>query len=174
MIKEESFYNTEGEKVFSRTTRFTGRFHEDRGYLLYVHGQTISSRIIDFPQAMSKGDIANLSILSRHLQANTNVLVYRSSKGYMPMNKDRIEKVLNVQEQQARRFLKRMMDLNMMKLTINENETRYFINPLYFHNGKSINDGLYWLFQEQLDVYLPDWAKEKYRKRKEQESEVGW
>lgn len=167
MHKEESYYNTNGEKVFSRTTRFTGRFHEDRGYLLYVHGQTISSRIIDFPQVMSKIDIANLSILSRHLQPNTNVLAYRGNKGKLPMDIDRIAKVLNVEERQTKRFIKKMMELHMMKVTIIGDETRYIINPLYFHNGKSINDSLYWLFQEQLDVHLPKWAIEKYRKRKE-------
>lgn len=163
MHKEEAFYNSNGEKVFSRTTRFTGRFHEEKGYSLYAHGKSICSRTIDFPPGMNKTDIANMVLLSKHLLPETNVLGYRNSKGKQPMALDRIAVTIQTGERQTQRFIKKMMDLGLMK----RNGQEYVVNPLYFLNGKMISDSLYWLFQEELDLHLTAWVRDTYRKRKE-------
>ena len=52
-------------------------------------------------------------------------------------------------------------------------QVKYVLNPLFFNSKKYISADLYFLFQETLDCYLPQWAIERYHEignlRKEQE-----
>lgn len=171
MIKKLSLYTRDGEELFSRVTEFKGRFHEG-GYSVYAHGNTINGRkSASFPKGISKLDLANMLLLSRHLQLNSNVLVYRTSKGYQPMDLARMGRIVGVQERQAYRFYKRMEAAGMMVKT--KRPTQYVINPVYFLNGKTITDELYWIFNDQLKEQLPKWVQDEYKKRKEQDKQPG-
>ena len=172
MYKEEAYYTSDGEKVRSSTTHFTGRFHEDKGYSLYAYGNTISSRIsVDFPSGMSKTDIANMMLLSKRLLPNVNVVGYRASKGHKPMNIVQMGNAIGLKERQAYRFIKKMIGLGMMVRAMTPilggYEVQYIMNPLFFLNGKTISDPLYLLFQPQLDEHLPKWVRDTYKKRME-------
>ena len=171
MYKEEAVYNSDGEKVRSKITQFTGRFHEEKGYSLYAYGNTISGRkSVHFPKDMSKSEIANLALLSRHLSFGTNALVYKSKDKYIPMGRKQIGTVITLGERQNARFLKRMEALGIIKKVdapiMGGTEERYIMNPLYYLNGKHISDYLYWTFQEHFERTLPAWVNEEYRKRK--------
>jgi hypothetical protein len=168
MHKEESYYNENGEKVFSRTTRFTGRFHEDKGYSFYAHGKSVCSRVMDYPSSLSKSDLGNLLLLSHHLLPHSNVIGYRGNKGKKAMGVEQIGEVIGLQGRQAQRFLKKMMDSDV----IAKRGMEYVMNPLYFLNGKTIEDELYWLFQAQLDTHLSAWVRDTYRKRRDKERDV--
>jgi hypothetical protein len=41
-------------------------------------------------------------------------------------------------------------------------QIKYVINPLFFNSKKYINSDLYFLFQESLDMYLPNWVIRKF------------
>ena len=58
------------------------------------------------------------------------------------MDAMRIGEVIGIGESQAKRFIKRMTDVGMMVRTTK----RYYLNPIYFLNGKYVSDELYWLF----------------------------
>lgn len=170
MYKEEAYYTNDGERVISKTSHFTGRFHEERGYSLYAYGNTISSRIsVSYPSGMSKTDIANMMILSKKLLPNVNVVGYKGNKGYKPMNIVQMGEVVGLKERQAYRFIKKMVSVGMMVRSatpiLGGHEIQYIVNPLFFLNGKFISDFLYGLFKEQLDETLPQWVRERYRKR---------
>ncbi len=170
MYKEEAYYTNDGERVTTKTTHFTSRFHDEKGYALYAYGNTISSRIsVSFPEGMSKTDIANMVLLAKKLQPFTNVLGYRGNKGYKAMDIKQMGKAIGLQERQAYRFIKRMTDIGMVARSVTPvlggHEVQYIVNPLYFMNGKTISDSLYKIFQDQLDKQLPAWVKETYRKR---------
>lgn len=161
MYKKESFYNADGEEVYSKTTQFKGRFR-DEGYMMYAHGQTISRRTsLKFPGAMTKIDIANLDLLAAHLLPITNVIGYRTKKGNQPMSVEQMGKVIGVQQRQAYRFIKRMIDMRM----IAKDGEQHVINPLYFLNGRIITDRLYWLFEDSLKDHLNEWVQKAYRER---------
>lgn len=175
MHKEEAYYNNDGEKMFSRSVHFTGRFHDDKGYSLYAYGNTINSRKkTPFPSDMTKTEIANMVLLSRHLALNSNELVYKSKDKYVPMKRKHIGKAIDLEERQAYRFISKMLKLKMIAKVdvpiMGGTEERYLMNPIYFLNGKHIGDFLYWTFQEQLDKEIPIWAREQYRKRKDGEA----
>lgn len=172
MYKEEAVYNNDGEKVYSRSIQFTGRFHDNRGYSLYANGKSINFRLQEYPPSLNKNDLANLVLLAHHLQLDTNALTYRTNKGKKPMDIERMGKVIGIGERQARRFIKKTMNMGIIKrvavTTLGGVKTvQYVMNPVYFLNGKHISDYLYWTFQEQLDKVLPVWAKEQYLSRKE-------
>lgn len=170
MYKEEAYYTNDGERVISRTSHFTGRFNDDKGYSLYAYGNTISSRIsVSFPESMSKTDIANMMLLSKKLLPNINVVGYKGSKGMKPMNIVQMGEVIGLKERQAYRFIKKMVSVGMMARSVTPilggHEIQYIVNPLFFLNGKTISDHLYGLFKEHLNEHLPQWVQEKYRTR---------
>lgn len=176
MYKEIAYYNDDGEKIWNRTTSFKGRFNDERGYSLYAHGKTINSRkTVDFPSEMNKLQMANMLLLSKHLKADTNVLVYRTNKGDAPMTIKHIGNIIGTQDKQTRRFVTKMIQLQLMSQqvvkTIERNEIHkeihYIINPMYFMNGKTISENLYEVFRGSMDKHLPSWVKDKYQKRLE-------
>lgn len=177
MHKEIAYYNDDGEKIWNRTTTFRGRFNDDRGYSLYAHGKTINSRkTVEFPSTMNKLQIANMMLLSKHLQLDTNVLVYRTNKGYIPMTVKQIGDIISTQDRQTRRYINKMIQLQLMSRQIVKTmvrnkvhkEIHYIINPLYFMNGKTISDNLYEVFRGSMDKHLPPWVVDKYTNRIEQ------
>lgn len=172
MYKQISYINNDGESVHSYAVSFTGRFHDSNGYSLYAYGKTINTRTtVRFPKEMNKSDVANMLFLAVHLQMKTNVLVYRTKKGNVPMKVKQISDVIGTQDRQTQRFLSKMIGLGMMKkVTINATDikvVRYLINPLFFLNGKAISDELYWLFNEELNKVLPKWVQDEYTKRRD-------
>lgn len=176
MYKEIAYYNDDGEKIWNHTSSFKGRFNDDRGYSLYAHGKTINSRkTVDFPSEMNKLQIANMMLLSKHLKADTNVLVYRTNKGDAPMTIKHIGNVIGTQDKQTRRFIGKMIQLQLMSrhvaMTMERNkihkEIQYIINPMYFMNGKTISIHLYEIFRGSMDKHLPTWVVDKYQKRME-------
>lgn len=176
MYKEIAYYNDDGEKIWNRTTSFKGRFNDERGYSLYAHGKTINSRkTVEFPSEMNKLQMANMLLLSKHLKADTNVLVYRTNKGDAPMTIKHIGNIIGTQDKQTRRFITKMIQLQLMSrqvaMTMERNkihkEIQYIINPMYFMNGKTISIHLYEIFRGSMDKHLPPWVKDKYQKRLE-------
>lgn len=172
MIKEEKFYDSNGVKFMSRTTKLKDRFDEEKGYLLYYNGHTISGLAkLDFPKEMGITDVANLALLSRHLVYNDNYIGYRSNDSYPPMTVQQIAKTINSSTRHTYRFLKNMTDLGMMaKVTIEykgKNRIHYLINPLYYMNGRNVGYLLYLAFQDQLAEHIPEWAKNRYKEQRE-------
>lgn len=176
MYRELAYYNNDGEKIWGKTIQFKGRFNEDRGYSLYAHGKTINSRkTVDFPSDMNKLQIANMMLLSKHLQVDTNVLVYRTNKGDAPMTVKHISSIIGTQDRQTRRFIGKMIQLQLMSRQVVKTMERnkihkaihYVINPMYFMNGKTISPNLYEIFRGSMDKHLPSWVVDKYQKRLE-------
>ncbi len=174
MIKKESYYDQRtGEQVMSRTRMLRDKFDEDKGFLLYYNGHTVNGMAgVHFPDGLQKNEIANLAILSRYLINHANFIGYRGSGGIIfPMSPAKIGAVIGMAERQCYRFLKKMIELGMMAkatfVVAGDKRVHYFINPLYFMNGRNINDLLYWTFQKQLDEYFPEWAKNRYKERRE-------
>ncbi|WP_338652689.1 hypothetical protein V6B14_12825 [Sporosarcina psychrophila] len=75
----------------------------------------------------------------------------------------RIGEVIGIGESQAKRFIKRMTDTGMKV----KRAKRYYLNPIYFLNGKHVNDELYWLFRTQLNDVLPKGVQDSYVQRRD-------
>ena len=82
------------------------------------------------------------------------------------MTVERIAAYLNISQRQAAGFLRKMIDwriIGRVKVQIGRNfETQYYINPIYFFNGKWLNYNLYFIFKKDLDDILPEWVKIRF------------
>ncbi|KAA0941641.1 hypothetical protein FQ087_21040 [Sporosarcina sp. ANT_H38] len=136
MIKKESIYNNDSD---SRTTRFAGRLDNSRGYATYYNGKTIMSSVdVVYPKDATDADLGRMMKLSKYLQPKANYLGYKGNKDINSMDAVKIGEAIGVGESQAKRFIKRMTDTGMMM----RGAKRYYINPIYFLNGKYMNDEL--------------------------------
>lgn len=172
MYKKEQFISNEGEVLNTKVTPYKDRFDNEKGYFLYSNGQSINGKAgVFFPDQLSKLDIANLTLLSRYLLGNSNLLGYRGNKSMKAMDVEQIAKVIGVNKRQGYNFIKKMLKHAMIgKVTVETKETisvQYYMNPIYFMNGRNLNLNLYILFQEQIEHHIPGWAQKKFEELRE-------
>lgn len=182
-IKESIVEIGTGQVIKSKekTTYFPAKFDPDQGYLFWTRTQ--GARIfanIPYPDGMSKADIGNLAILSKHILGKTNLLGRRKRGEVKPYSARDIGILLDLNEDQAERFLKRAHRYGVIKpvsVPFGERvEIQYYMNPLYYLAGNRLSPNLYLLFREEIDAYLPTWVKEQFaeviagRDMKEKES----
>jgi hypothetical protein len=121
---------------------------------------------------MNKADIGNMVLLSKKLLPIVNVVGYRGNKRNKAMTIKQMGTVIGLQERQAYRFIKKMIGLRMIAKydapISGGHEVQYVINPVYFLNGKTISDDLYWLFNDHLKEELPKWVQDEYMKRRDE------
>lgn len=160
LYKQIRYINDDGETVYKQDVRFKGRFHDNKGYTLYAHGKTVHGRDIPFPDDLTPLEIGYLTILSRHLLVDSNIIGKKTKRGTKPYTINEIGDLLGIRS--IYRFMKRMIDMKM----IAKDGKHYIINPLYFLKGKTISDELYWLFNESIDHHLSQWIRDMYIKRK--------
>jgi hypothetical protein len=172
MYKKEQHISNDGEILNTKVTPYKDRFDDEKGYFLYSNGQSINGKAgVFFPGGLSKLDIGNLAILSRYLVGNTNMLGYRGNKSVKAMNVEQIAKVIGVNKRQGYNFLNKMMKHAMIgKVTIETGssiDVQYYVNPIYFMNGRNLNLNLYLLFREQIEEHIPGWAQQRFEELRE-------
>lgn len=90
------------------------------------------------------------------------------------MSCSKIADYLSISQRQAANFLGKMIDrriIGKVRVQIGDCvETQYYINPIYFFNGKWLNYNLYFLFKKDLDGLLPEWVKLKFNQDLSQSS----
>lgn len=148
---------------------FDAKFNRVRGYLWWNQkGGAKSFFDIPFPKDMSMIDRGRLATLSKYIWGDTNCLGYRGHGGFSPYSVEQVAKLIEVNSEQAERFLVRMKKMGIIKpifVTFGERcETQYYINPLYYFSNRYLSANLYALFHEELEAYLPDWVKEEFAK----------
>lgn len=168
MYKREQFINGDGEVYGEREQRIFSRWHSERGYKLYHNRKSINGiSDISFPVEMTPKEIGYSAMLSRYLVGESNLLGYRGAKNvWKAMSPEMMFKKLGVKKSAGYTFMKKMNRLGMIaKVTVELEGTKqvhYYMNPLYFHNGKHVPLNLYLIFQDQIDRYIPKWAQERY------------
>lgn len=165
--KETLYYDDEKNLVNKRKQYVENRFDEEKGYLFWnqKHGVKQFSDV-PFPSDMTDAEIGKITKLAKCIYKDSNMLAYRGNGGIKPHNIKTIARELKITERQAERFLKKMIDLEVMakgKFEIGGAvEVHYYISPVYFFSGKRINNTLYVLFRNQLDTVLPAWARARF------------
>lgn len=174
VIAKQSLINvTTGEVVKQKEFYIQNKFDTEKGY--YFTSQ--KNRIHIFPQnlheVLTDADVGKLFKLSKQLQANTNLLVYRGNN-IKPMQIKHIAKLLELSERSCVRFINKMVKLRIMvkvvlknksfSLLLNNNNYYYF-NPSVFFCGCWLNYNLYILFKRDLDRILPNWVISKFNSK---------
>lgn len=156
-----------GQIMTDNVRHISSAFDDDKGYLFWARKSFAKSFIdVPYPKEMSKLDIANMSILAKHMWSNTNMLGYRGNGGARPYDIPMIAKAIDLKQRQTYAFIKKMMDLGLMaRVDIKTDsgiETQYYINPIYFFSGSRIPLSLYLIFRQQLDSVLPGWVRDRF------------
>lgn len=137
--------------------KFTGILNKDGFVVKMFHG-------ISFPDKVSASDVGRLAILSQFIFEDTNMLAYRDNDGVHLMSFEYIGEVVYLKPRRARDFIAKMINLGVLAKVVTEDkkEVQFYMNPVYFYASNRLPLSLYLLFRKQLDLYLPDWAKDKF------------
>lgn len=159
--------DTTGQIIKNNLFTFPAAFDDEKGYLFWTR-KAFAKSFLDkpFPKEMTKLDIAHITMLSKHLWSNTNMLGYRGHGGVKPYDIDDISKAIDLKPRQTYNFIKKMIAIGMIAkvdVTIEQTkETHYYINPLYYFSNNRLSLNLYLIFRNQLDPHLPEWVKNKF------------
>ena len=165
-VKIYSEFDGAGNLVKETHRRFNF-FDDDKGYLFRMNKEAV--RLFKgccLPKELSDSDVARMYRLSMSMQKESNLICYRSGNTLKPMSRLYMAKYLNISERQVTAFLNRMIKerlIGRVKVRVGlDVQVHYYINPIYFFNGKWLNHNLYWIFRKDLDAFLPMWVKERF------------
>lgn len=168
IVYEKSAVNRETGEIISYHKYSMVYYSAEKGYLFFnKRGAVKTFNGIDLPETLKDEDIGKLYKLSKKTFKTTNMLMYRSHNTILPMQAKHIAKTLGITEKYAKMFIRKMINSRIMaKVTVKNSEfpckIQYYMNPIYFFNGKYLNLNLYLLFKDDLDMYLPQWVKDKF------------
>lgn len=161
-----------GEIESCRTSKVT-YFHEDKGYLFMINRKKVSSfPEFDFPEGLPDSDIGKLYWLAKHTHTNSNLIFYRSHNSIKPATISQMAKYIKLSERRATIFINKMIKkriLGLVTVKVGEStEAQYYINPLYFFNGKWLSSNLYFLFHDDLKPCIPRYVADIFETNKPQ------
>ncbi|WP_304459059.1 hypothetical protein [Alicyclobacillus sendaiensis] len=155
-----------GEIESTRTTHVFDRWDNAKGYKFYHRRSTVEGvRGIPLPDEISDQEYGRLCMLAHYfLVGDSGILGYRGNKNkLMPMDTAKIAEFLSVSERSAQRLIAKAKRLKLMADMTIEDHAWLCMNPLYWAASDWIPVALYLCFQDEIDKYLPNWAKEKYQ-----------
>ena len=172
VVKQSLIDTATGEVVKQKEFYVKNKFDAEKGYYFTSQKNRISIFPSNMHEELTDADIGKMFKLSKHLQANTNLLVYRSGNNIKPMQIKHIAKLLEISERSCVRFINKMIKLHMMEKTIEKNSklsfygcNKYFICPTVFFCGCWLNYNLYIMFKRDLDRILPNWVISKFNSK---------
>lgn len=167
-VKTQVYSEFDGEGNLIRENRAQFKFFDlDKGYLFRMNKETVRLfKGCDLPKELSDSDVARVYRLAMMMQAESNLICYRSGNALKPMSRAYMARYLDASERQVTAFLNRMIKariIGKVKVRVGSDvQVQYYINPIYFFNGKWLNHNLYWIFRRDLDAFLPAWVKERF------------
>ena len=142
-------------------------FDEEKGYLFFPNKESVKTmKGFGLPEDLTEMETARIYRLSLVTHKGSNLICYKSANVTKAMNAQRIGKYLRMTTRQVRLFLQKMIArriIGRVRVKIGgTTETQYYLNPIYFFNGKWLNVNLYFLFRRDLDSILPKWVIQKF------------
>ncbi|HBG01797.1 MAG TPA: hypothetical protein DDW87_09525 [Firmicutes bacterium] len=168
-MKKTTIYADEltGE-IYSQKSQITAkRFDAEKGYLFRNQAGGFSQFYdVPFPAGMSDVEIGRMTRLAKKMWGKTNMLGYRGNGGVKPYDMDSMAAVMGLGKSQTYAFIKKMIRLGVVaKVRIESKgvtDYQYYVNPLYYNSSNRIPLNLYLLFRQQLDPYIPSWARLRF------------
>lgn len=172
VVKQSLIDTATGEVVKQKEFYVKNKFDAEKGYCFTSQKNRINISPNNIHEEITDADIGKLFKLSRQLQANTNLLVYRSGNNIKPMQIKHIAKLLEISERSCVRFINKMIKLHVMGKTVERNckfslicYKKYFLCPTVFFCGCWLNYNLYIMFRSDLDKILPNWVISKFNSK---------
>ncbi|SPF51141.1 hypothetical protein SBF1_50025 [Candidatus Desulfosporosinus infrequens] len=168
MIRATEITDDHGNVVSTKKTYFKDMFDEEKGYLFWNKSSFVKTfQDVELPNEITKSDIANLFLLSKKVYSTTNMIGYRGNGGIKAMDIPQMANVIRDTERHTVLFLNRMVKKRIMaKIEVKIGDdviTQWYFNPIYFFSSNRLSLNLYLLFQKDLDNFIPEYAKQKFR-----------
>jgi len=168
MHKTTNIIDDNGVIVNTKKVYFKDMFDEEKGYLFWAQTSFVKTfQDVELPKDITKPDIANLFLLSKKIYSNTNMIGYRGHGSIRPMTIAQMASVIRDTDKHTSLFLGRMIRSRIIakvNVIIGEDvTTQYYFNPIYFFSSNRLSRNLYLLFQKDLDPFIPEYAKQKFR-----------
>lgn len=138
------------------------------GYRVPYHklGARLFSEVA-FPKEMTVADIGRMTILSKMMIPQSNMLGYRSGKKILPYIDEDIAIAVGLATRPCKTFIRKMIKLHVLhraKTTVGDSV--YIVNPAYFMScGQRLTVDMFVIFQKDLAPLLPDWVILDFVKR---------
>lgn len=121
----------------------------DRGFMFQNNRRMLKTfPTIAWPE-LSHSELGQLMLLGR-LMEDGNLI---------PLTTAEMAVVLSKSVNRTYAFIRKMITRGVMK----RSGRNLYINPLFLFVGKFMNHHLYFLFQDSLDRYLPEWARNQFK-----------
>ena len=167
IARVSKYVDFQGEICTGNVRSFPAYFDEEKGYLFWPrksHAKMFAE--VPFPAEMTHDEIGKMTVLSKHIWSNTNMLAYRGNGGVKPYSIERIGQVIGLRRSQAHAFLSKMISLGLIAKAdtkvAEHTDTYYYLSPLYYFASNRIPLHLYMIFRRQLDDVLPMWVIQRY------------
>ena len=168
MNKVTNITDDNGVIVSTKKVYFKDTFDEEKGYLFWNKtGFVKTFQDVELPQSVTKVDIANLFLLSKKVYSTTNMIGYRGNGGVRVMSVEQMAKVIKDTDRHTISFLNRMIGCRVIaKIGVkigDDTITQYYFNPIYFFSSNRLSLNLYLLFQKDLDPFVPEYARQRFK-----------
>ena len=166
---EKRFIDEQTGEVTTQASNRVVYIDSERGYLFFLNkNKIVSFEGFDLPDDLSNIETGMMYRLAKKTHHATNLISYESHNRIKPATISTMCKYLDLSERRGKIFVNKMIKkriIGRINVRIGDDTvTQYYINPIYFMNGKWLNANLYFLFQEDLDRVLPEYAKEFFQK----------
>jgi len=136
------------------------RFSLEKGYSYFLGASSV--RYFpggwELPADVSPADCGHMYRIGALLQPGTNMIVKHHKNYDRPATLATLAEQLGVSIDHCKKFISRMLARRIIK----KQDGHYYVNPIYFIRGRYLTWGLYHLFQEDLDPFLPDWVIDRF------------
>ena len=133
------------------------KYNNHEIYLNYDNYIKLNKQIPD----LSDSDLGKFYKILNKLTHKSNTLLSKNDIRSNPLNKEEIAELLGLGIKPTERYLKKLKDKGIIKLTIINNKQHYMINPLYAFNGSFIGSYTYINFRDDIEklINIPDEIK---------------
>lgn len=106
------------------------------------------------PEEFTWTERGRIHELKHYIIEENQLLGYRS-KGFKPLDAEKMAKIFNAGERQTKDLIKKMKDYKIIKEVSIDGEIWYAFNPIYALKGKRISFTIFIIFQKELMQILP-------------------
>lgn len=160
LTKRTKYINEDGEYTYVEEKQINR--YDSTGYLYKNRTEFLKSFLDEeYPDELSWSDKGRLGRLEHEIKEN-QMLVYKSNNMIKPHNVKTISKMLGFSERQARAFINRCFELDILGEAKIQGTKYLFFNPRYKLHGNRLTMITWLVFQDYFRNTLPRWAYNRF------------
>jgi hypothetical protein len=152
-------------EILSEKQRKYNIFDEDKGYLFKANAyqKRMYNEIKLSDIVKDRTDFGRVHLLAENIYKDTNTIMIRVNSRVIRIAEiEDISKIISLSIKKTKEFISRMKKIHILAERIDKVgdlvQIKYILNPLFFNSKKYLSADLYFLFQESLNCYLPNWV----------------